>query len=134
MKKAVIALSIIVIGTGVYVLFAHNTLYPLLKNYGPVYDVPFAVEKPDTTIEYKIVADCGEVKEKPVDKPGDMYASLQHIARMYNLHIYGGVQQKNLNIAVVIWGDPITIIMNNAAYHKKRGVDNPNLKIISEMV
>lgn len=137
MKKATIMLSILVIGAGVYVLFGHTLLHPVIKNFGPVYDVPFAVEKPDTSLEYKIVADCGEIKEKssdkPNDKPDEMYSPLQHISRLYNLHIYGGVQQKNLQVAVVIWGDPISIIMNNEAYRKKYGVDNPNIKIISEM-
>ena len=108
-------------------------LYPVIKNYGPVYDVPFAIEKPDTSIEYKIVADCGEVKDKPIEKPGEIYPPLQQVSRMYNLHIYGGVKQNNLNVAVVVWGDPISIIMNNEAYRKKNGVDNPNIKIITEM-
>jgi intracellular sulfur oxidation DsrE/DsrF family protein len=134
MKKIIIALAIILTGGGIaYAVLAHSMVYPVIKSFGPVYEVSFAVEKPDTSMEYKIVADCGEVKDKPIEKPGDVYAPLQQISRMYNLHVYGGVQQKNLNVAVVIWGDPISIIMNNEAYRKKHGVDNPNLKIIGEM-
>jgi intracellular sulfur oxidation DsrE/DsrF family protein len=133
MKKTVIVLLILVAGAGGYFVYAHLMLYPVIKNFGPVYEVPFAVEKPDSTMNYKIVADCGEVKDKPIEKPAEMYAPFMHIARMYNLHIYGGVKQDSLHVAVVIWGDPITVIMNNEAYHKKYGVDNPNIKIISEM-
>jgi len=135
MKKTVLIVSILIIGAGVgvYMVFGHSLVYPLIKNFGPVYEVSFAVEKPDSSMDYKIVADCGEIKEKPTEKPGEMYGPLQHISRMYNLHIYGGVKQDSLHIAVVIWGDPITIIMNNEAYKKKYGTDNPNIKIISEM-
>ncbi len=133
MKKTLIVLSIIIIGVVAYEVYAHTMLYPVIKSFGPVYDVPFAVEKPDSTMQYKIVADCGEVKEKSTVKPEEIYSALQQISRMYNLHIYGGVPQKNLQVAVVIWGDPIGIIMTNEAYKKKYGIDNPNIKIISEM-
>ena len=137
MKKLKLTLLVIVlilvIGTIAYAVLVPSIVHPVLKSYGPVYDLSFAAEKPDTTIPYKIVADLGWVNEKPVEKPGEMLPALQHIARMYNLHIYGGVQQKNLEVAVVIWGDPIGVILNNEAYHKKYGVDNPNIKIISEM-
>jgi hypothetical protein len=32
---------------------------PVIKNFGGVYDVPFAIEKPDPSINYKIVGEVG---------------------------------------------------------------------------
>src|SRR5688572_13332110 len=134
MKKITIIMVLLLAAGGVYLLFAQGkAVYPVIKNFGPVFEVPFTAGRPDADTDYKIVVDCGEAAGKPIEKPGEMYAPLQHVARMYNLHIYGGVKQQNLHMAVAIWGDPITIVMNNEAYKKKYGVDNPNLKIISEL-
>lgn len=130
MKKAIIVLGLLLTGAAAtYAILKPGIIHPLLKTYGPVYDLPFATEKPDSTIEYKIVADVGEKYEKR----GEVYAPLEQLARMYNLHIYGGVQQKNLTIAVVLWGEQVGITMNNEAYRKRYGVDNPNIKIIEDM-
>lgn len=133
MKKIILPLFFIVLlafaGAVAYEIQAPKIVHPVLKKYGPVYDVPFAVEGPDTNMEYKIVADVGAKNERP----GEIYEPLTNLARMYNLHIYGGVKQSNLKVAIVIWGDAIGIIENNEAYRKKYAVDNPNLKIIDEM-
>lgn len=108
---------------------AQNFVYPAIKHFGAVAEVPFAVDKPDPTLDYKLVV---EMKMKN-ENPGEIYNPLEHAARMYNLHVYGGVPQKNLHVAVVIFAFPIDIILNNDAYKKKHGVDNPNIKIIHEM-
>jgi intracellular sulfur oxidation DsrE/DsrF family protein len=118
----------IVITSLSYTAFA-QTYHPVIKSYGPVYDVPFAIEKPDPSLDYKIVAEMGEKNEKPAE----LYPALSHAARMYNLHVHEGVPQNKLHIADVIWGEAIFIVLNNEAYKKKYGVDNPNLKIIEEM-
>lgn len=108
---------------------SQTVLHPVIKNYGGLNDVPFAIDKPDPSLVYNIVV---EVSEK-IENPKEVYPPLEHIARMYNLHVYGGVPQKNLHVAAVIWGFGIPVIMNNEAYKKKFGVDNPNIGIIEEM-
>jgi intracellular sulfur oxidation DsrE/DsrF family protein len=62
-----------------------------------------------------------------------IYPPLEYAARMYNLHAYGGVPQKNLDVVLVIGGFGIPAVMNNEAYRKRYGVDNPNLKILAQL-
>ena len=100
-----------------------------VKDFGKVYNVPFAAERPDSTLQYKIVFEAGSA----MDSASRIYEPLEHCARMYNLHAYGGVPKKNLDVVLVIAGFGIPTAMNNEAYRKRFGVDNPNLKILEEM-
>jgi intracellular sulfur oxidation DsrE/DsrF family protein len=101
-----------------------------VKNYGQVYNVPFAADLPDSTLQYKIIFEASMEK---IDTASKLYEPLDVIARLYNLHVYGGVPQKNLEVVLVIGGFGIPVVMKNEAYRKKFGVDNPNLKILEEI-
>jgi intracellular sulfur oxidation DsrE/DsrF family protein len=94
-----------------------------------VHDVPFAKDKPDPSQVYKIIIEAAAT----IEKPEDIYMPLEHVSRMYNLHVYSGIPQKNLNVELVIFGPSVAVVLNNDAYKKKFGVDNPNLGIIEEM-
>jgi intracellular sulfur oxidation DsrE/DsrF family protein len=100
-----------------------------IKDYGKVYNVPFATDRPDPNMQYKIVF---EASVEALDS-SHIYPPLEHLARMYNLHVYGGVPQKNLDVVLVIGGLGIPAAMNNEAYRKRYGIDNPNLKILAEL-
>ena len=132
MKKflvPVLVVSLIVIGGVTYVLLGQGRLFPVIKDFGVVFEVPAATERPDTTMDYKIVVDIGQKNEKP----GELYPPLEDVSRMYNLHVLGGVKQEKLDVAIAIWGEAIGVVMNNEVYKKKFGVDNPNLKAIAEL-
>jgi intracellular sulfur oxidation DsrE/DsrF family protein len=113
----------------VSVVYGQIKLNPAIKHYGSVFDVPQANDKPDTSMVYKIIAEAAA----GIDKPEEVYAPFEHISRMYNLHVYAGVPQKNLNVELVVFGPSVAVLLNNEAYRKKFGVDNPNLTIIKEM-
>lgn len=100
-----------------------------VKDYGKVYNVPFAVDKPDPNMHYKIVF---EVSGEPFDS-SHIYPPLEFAARMYNLHVFGGVPQKNMDVVLVIGGFGIPAVMNNEAYKKRYGIDNPNLKLLQQL-
>ena len=100
-----------------------------VKDFGKVYNVPFATDKPNPDMLYKIVY---EASVEAFDS-SHIYPPLEYAARMYNLHVYGGVPQKNLDVVLVIGGFGIPAVMNNEAYRKRYGVDNPNLKILEQL-
>jgi len=108
---------------------AQTKLNPVIKDYGAVFDVPFAKDKPDPSLTYKIIVEAAAT----IEKPEEVFAPFEHISRMYNLHVYAGVPQKNLHVEMVVFGPSVAVVLNNDAYKKKFGVDNPNLKIIEEM-
>ncbi len=112
-----------------FTLSAQTSIYPVIKDYGGVDEDSFATVKPDPAIDYKIVAEMGE----PFKNKSQVYGPLEVVARLYNLHIYGGVPQKNLHIAAVIYAGGTLATLNNEEYHKRFGIDNPNIKLIKEL-
>ena len=53
-------------------LSAQTRVFPVIKNYGGIFDVPDAVEKPDPNLDYKIVVELTSGSEKP----GELNSSL----------------------------------------------------------
>ncbi|MCU0356975.1 MAG: DsrE family protein [Cyclobacteriaceae bacterium] len=104
---------------------AQTMVNPVIKNYGGIYDVPNAVEKPDPSLEYKIVVDLAMGS----DKPNEVNFGLNNIARMINLHVVGGVPREKLHIIVAIHNEASYSIMSNEAYRTKYKTDNPNLAL-----
>lgn len=126
MKKLALAFSFCL---SLLLVEGQTKLFPAVKDYGGVFDVPFAKDWPDTSLKYNVIIEAG----LPNEKPEELYQPLDHISRMYNLLVYSGIPLKNLNVELVIFGPPISVVLNNEAYKKKFNVDNPNLKVIEEM-
>lgn len=95
---------------------------PVIKNYGAVSPIPYAEEKPDPSIDYRIAV---EVKtDNP--KPELVHELLEKTAAVVNLHALGGVPMNKLHVVLVIHGPAAQYVVNNEAYQKKFGTDNPN--------
>ena len=109
-------------------LIAQERLNPVLKSFGSLADVPFAKVKADSSLEYKIVV---EFKQK-IDDAKDLHPYLEHIGRMYNMHIYDKVPQNKLHVVVVIFGPASYSVLNNEAYRAIYKKDNPNLEAFKE--
>jgi len=127
MKKILFSASLLFSLT----LFAQKRgkVFPVIKDYGGVFEVPYAIDMLDTTLDYKIVVEA----EGAIESPDSLYRPFENISRMYNLHVYGGVPRNHIHLDVVIFYKAIFVILDNDAYKKKFGVDNPNLKVIEEM-
>lgn len=102
---------------------------PLIKDFGAVFTVPFAIEKPNPALKYKILVDVNTGAEKP----DVINENLEAAAKIVNLHILGGVPEKNLQVVLVVHGAAAFNLMNNEAYHQKYAVDNPNLPLITAL-
>lgn len=114
---------------GIGSLHAQSNLNPVIKSTGAVYDVPYAVEKPDPNQEYKIIATIG----KEFEMPSEIHPLLSHFARMYNLHVYAGVPKEKLNFVLVFYFKALDAVLDNNTYKAKYNIDNPNLKVIEEL-
>lgn len=109
-------------------LMAQEAKYPIIKNFGGIYEIPNSVDPvPDT--EYNIVIDLKTLqRDKASLNPG-----LNNVARMMNLHGLGGVKAEDLNVAVVIHGGATDLVIDNKAYQKRYELDNPNLELINTL-
>ena len=102
---------------------------PEIKNFGGIFEIPYAVEKPDPTMTYNIVIEV----ERASEKPDTINWALNNVARLLNLHAVGGVPAKNMNVVLAIHGGATYTTMSNEAYREKYKIDNPNLKLYKEL-
>lgn len=104
-------------------------VFPVIRDFGGIFPVPDAVEKPDPSLVYNIVIEV----EKASDKPDTLNWALNNVARLINLHAVGGVPAGNLHVVIAIHGGAAYTVMNNEAYRQKYKVDNPNLKLYQQL-
>ena len=102
---------------------------PIIKSQGGIFEVPFALEKPDPSLVYNIVIEV----ERESEKPDTINWALNNVARLLNLLSVGGVPNANVHIVMAIHGGATYTTMNNEQYKAKYKQDNPNLKLYQEL-
>lgn len=105
--------------------FAQQKVYPLIKGFGGVSEIPLATEKPDTKKQFKIIVEVNT--ENP--QPAKVHELMEKIASIANLHVLGGVAPAQLHIVAVIHGPAAMYIMNDSVYLQKYGSNNPNIPL-----
>ncbi|MBL7871511.1 MAG: DsrE family protein [Cyclobacteriaceae bacterium] len=110
-------------------VFPQKRVNPVIKNYGGIFEIPYADEKPDPKLQYNIVIEV----ERANATPDSVNWALHNVARMLNLHAMGDVPKNKLHVVLAIHGGASYTVMNNDAYKAKYGVDNPNLGLYQEL-
>lgn len=109
--------------------FSQKRINPVIKNYGGVFDIPYAQEKPDPNIDYNVVIEI----ERESEKPDSLNWALNNVARLINLHAMAGVKPERIHVVIAIHGGAINTVLNNQAYQKKFKMDNPNIGLYEEL-
>jgi intracellular sulfur oxidation DsrE/DsrF family protein len=109
--------------------FSQTRVFPVVKSYGGIFEIPYATEKPDPLLDYKIVIEV----ERESEHPDSLSWALNNVARLINLHVMGGVPKEKLNVVIVLHGGATYNVMENSAYKKKYKTDNPNLMLFREL-
>ncbi len=109
--------------------YSQQRVNPVIKNYGGIFEIPYAVEKPDPSLDYNIVIEV----ERASDRPDSINWAMYNVARLINLHVMGGVPKEKLNVVLAIHGAAAFTVMNNDDYKAKYNVNNPNLKLYQEL-
>ena len=108
--------------------------YPAI-NAGPfsgVIPVQDPTEIPDPKLDYKLLF---EVSGAFPDSSADgINENLVEIARIINLHVASGIPLKKIFPVIVVHGPVLKAISTNAEYQKYYKIDNPNLKVINDLV
>ena len=63
MKKINLLLSFLFLQLFMFAQMQQTKYYPVIKSYGPVYQIPSAAHKPDPKLNYKIIV---ELQENPL--------------------------------------------------------------------
>jgi len=126
MKRILVLVSVLIFSVTVQ---AQNKLYPVVKNFGSVSEVPFAVEKPDPKLDYKIIVEVSSTNERQEL----VHEFFDKVANVVNLHALGGVPANKLHVVMVIHGPAAQFVVNDEAYQKKFGMNNPNIPLFAAL-
>ena len=130
MHKLIQSTLILISTLGCSTLFGQSAQFPIVKDYGGIYEIPDATERPDPTLTYKLLVDLSTAAEdnKQISRWVD------NVARLMNLHGLAGVPKGALKVKVVVHGGAIFTLLNNAQYQERFQTDNPNLKVYEALL
>lgn len=111
-------------------LLASKLVYagPVIEGYGQIVPLPNAAEQPDTKTQYKAVFDITAGSDA-----GSVNGGLNAVARAVNVFASAGVPTDHLHFVAVIHSHATPIVLDNAHYKDKFGVDNPNIKLMERL-
>lgn len=110
-------------------VIAQTPQFPLVKGFGGIYEIPDATERPDGTLEYKILVDM----TSPSEDPQQISRFVDNVARLMNLHGLAGVTNERMKVKVVLHGGAIFTLLTDPQYKAKYQIDNPNLPVFAAL-
>lgn len=126
-----IAFSFVALSSGAIADVGDATATPAISGYGKIHAVtdkkslyavsPHAVSK----LAFQVSEDS--------PKPALINPALEKIARAINLMVANGVPIDHLNVVVLIGGSAADAALDNAAYRKNFGIDNPNADLLRKL-
>ncbi|NKF23216.1 DsrE family protein [Solimonas marina] len=102
---------------------------PAISGYGAFHEIPGAAYVPSPKAQYRVVFTLDQAAKSPAD----INRALDRVARTVNLYVASGVPLGHLHFVAVISGPATPIVLDNAHYHEKFGVDNPNVPLIAAL-
>ena len=108
-----------------HITFAQSPKHPIVKDFGGIYEIKDATERPDPNGEYKVMVDM----TSGASSPEKISRWVDNIARLINLHGLAGVPKENIHVKVVVHGSGIFTLLDDEAFQGRNQVDNPNLKV-----
>jgi len=112
------------------ILNAQTKVNPVIKSYGTVFQLPNADQKPDPSINYKILVELTENGSKP----DSLNEYIEALPTLVNLHAAEGVPKENIKMVVVLRKMATYAVFDNELYKEKFKCDNPNLQLLKELM
>ena len=109
--------------------FGQSAQFPLVKDFGGIYEVPEASERPDGSMDYYVLVDLSTGAENNAE----ISRWVDNVARMMNLHGLAGVSKDRMHVKVVVHGGAIATVMNNEVYQKRYNSENPNIPVFKAL-
>lgn len=102
---------------------------PAIPDFGSSAELPNAAMQPDKNADYKVVFNitAGAAANEKLNP------SLERVARAANIFASAGVPLSHLHFVAVVHGPATQSVLDNEHYKEKFSVDNPNVKLISEL-
>ncbi|MFT4852774.1 MAG: intracellular sulfur oxidation DsrE/DsrF family protein [Cyclobacteriaceae bacterium] len=102
---------------------------PVIKAFGPVFNVPTGSYNLVPGTPYKISMD---ISSKGQD-PAATNRSLESAARFLNMHARNGIAPKDMQLAVIVHGGAARDLLTDAAYSEQFVQGNPNTALLTAL-
>ena len=102
---------------------------PVIKAYGPVYDVPEGAWNLKKDTHYKVSMDVSASG----DFSSDLNRRIESAARFLNLHARNGIDPKNIEFAIVVHGSAAKDLLKDTAYEARFDEPNPNTAMLAAL-
>jgi intracellular sulfur oxidation DsrE/DsrF family protein len=102
---------------------------PVVKGYGPVFDVPADSFNLAPDQHYKVVMDIGQGPENPAEQN----RSIESAARFLNMHARNGIPPQNLELAIVLHGSGARAALTPQAHAKHFDVANGSQGLVEAL-
>jgi len=107
-----------------------TTAGPIINSAGAVFAVPNPTFETRMDMEYKVAFEVST----PSSQKDRLNQSFNTVARFLNMNAQAGVPVDHIHAALVVHGGAGFELLDNEAYRKQNGVDNPNAELIRELV
>jgi intracellular sulfur oxidation DsrE/DsrF family protein len=101
---------------------------PVINGYGEIKYFKDAAEQPDPSLEYNLIFDIKDAKEKNGVNKG-----LWSIARLLNMFSVASVPNDKTNIVVAIHGEATYVVLSDEKHKNQFEKPNPNLDLLKQL-
>ncbi|MBE9537564.1 MAG: DsrE family protein [Proteobacteria bacterium] len=126
-KKLITGLPVLLLAATVYA--AGPPTGPIIKDFGPVFSVPEGSYNLAKDTHYKVSMDVSATG----DFPEDLNRNLVSAARFLNMHARNGIEQKNIEFALIVHGPASKDMLGNEGYEKRYQEVNPNTQLLNQL-
>ena len=120
-----VAASLVVAGVSA----AEPKTGPVIKNYGPVFEVPGNAWNLQKDSRYKVSMDVSATG----DFSDDLNRRFESAARFLNMHASNGIDPANIEFAIIVHGSAGKDLLKDAAYAARFNEDNPNTAMLTDL-
>ena len=102
---------------------------PVIAGHGAIHPVPDAANRPDPTLDYKVVFSVTTTNPEGKANPG-----LEKVARLLNLLGEGEVPADHRHIVPIVHGGATPLVLNTKAYGARfGGAANPDADLLAKL-
>ncbi len=120
--------AVILIGARNAAAAETSPIAPPIAGYGKTVPVANAGERPDPSIDYKVVMSVTKAGEANAPPP-----ALEKAARLVNLLAESGVSAAHRHIVVVLHGAATLAVLNEAGERARNKAANPSAEIVDKL-
>jgi len=102
---------------------------PVIKDFGPVFEVSEGSYNLDKGKHYKVSMDVSATSESS----GDLNRRLESAARFLNLHARNGINANDIEFAIIVHGQAGKDLLKDDAYQARFEEPNPNTAMLNAL-